>query len=252
MTSTRGSDAPTAMAPEPDRRIARFSVGARALHWLLAVTFLLMLGTGLALYLPGLATILDRPTAKAWHINAALALAAGVVLMVMARGSGLPATLRQLDRFDRDDRRWLFGWSRFGRREPAPSQGRFNAGQKLNTAIVSGLMVVMFVTGGLLWLGERDTRLRFEGTVIIHDWATWMLIILVLGHLYLALVHRSTRHAMRGMILGDVDREWARRHHRKWVESEERHAAIATDQAGVAAHHDEVLPAVAGDARLDE
>ena len=240
------------MAPKPAARVARFSVSARALHWLLAVTFLLMLGSGLALYLPGLATILDRPTAKAWHINSALALAAGVLLMVMMRGSRLPTTLRQLDRFDGDDRRWLFGWSRFGRREPPPPQGRFNAGQKLNTAIVSGLMVVMFVTGALLWFGERDTRLRFEGTVIIHDWVTWILIALVLGHLYLALVHRSTRHALRGMILGDVDRDWALRHHRKWVESEERRAAIAADQAGLADPHDEALPAVAGDARHNE
>ena len=41
--------------------------------------------------------------------------------------------------------------------EPAPPQGRFNAGQKLNAALVGGLMLAMFATGGLLWYGERDT-----------------------------------------------------------------------------------------------
>ena len=40
----------------------------------------------------------------------------------------------------------------------------------------------MFVTGSLLLLGERDTRYRFfAGTVIVHDWATWILVVLVLG-----------------------------------------------------------------------
>ena len=41
------------------------------------------------------------------------------------------------------------------------------------------------------------------------------------GHLYLALIHPATRHALRGMTLGDVREDWAEEHHPKWVE--ERH-----------------------------
>lgn len=180
-----------------------------------------MLATGLALFVPGLATVVARPTSKAWHIDAALALAAGVLALFAAHRARLRATMRDLDRFDGDDARWLFGWSRIWRRAPAPPQGRFNAGQKVNSALVGGLMVVMFVTGVLLLLGERDTRYRFAGTVIVHDWATWILVALVIGHLYLAIIHRSTRHALRGMVVGDVDRDWALRHHEKWVEAQE-------------------------------
>lgn len=215
----------------PSRRIARFSGAERTLHWLLAITFFLMLGSGLALFVPELATLVARPTAKAWHINSALALAAGVLALFAAHWSRLRATMHEMDRFDRDDARWLFGWSRFRRREAAPPQGRFNAGQKLNSALVGGLMVVLFVTGVLLWLGERDTRYRFSGTVIVHDWATWLLVVLVVAHLYLALVHRSTRHALRGMVVGDVDRDWARRHHEKWVEASEREGPGASTSA---------------------
>ena len=32
----------------------------------------------------------------------------------------------------------------------------------------------------------------------------------------LALIHPATRHALRGMTLGDVRVEWAVRHHPKW------------------------------------
>jgi formate dehydrogenase subunit gamma len=39
----------------------------------------------------------------------------------------------------------------------------------------------------------------------------------VLGHLYLALVHPTTRQALRGMTLGSVDAAWAERHHEKWA-----------------------------------
>jgi formate dehydrogenase subunit gamma len=39
-------------------------------------------------------------------------------------------------------------------------------------------------------------------------------------HLYLAVIHPSTRHSLRGMTLGDVREDWAREHHPKWVEEE--------------------------------
>jgi formate dehydrogenase subunit gamma len=43
---------------------------------------------------------------------------------------------------------------------------------------------------------------------------------LLAGHLYLALIHPATRHALRGMTVGTVRRDWARAHHRKWIEAE--------------------------------
>jgi cytochrome b subunit of formate dehydrogenase len=36
------------------------------------------------------------------------------------------------------------------------------------------------------------------------------------GHLYMALVHRATRPALRGILSGSVDREWAHRHYPRW------------------------------------
>ena len=43
---------------------------------------------------------------------------------------------------------------------------------------------------------------------------------LLVGHLYLAVIHPTTRHALRGMTRGDVREDWARAHHPKWVEQE--------------------------------
>ena len=50
----------------------------------------------------------------------------------------------------------------------------------------------------------------------MHDWATWVAVPLVAGHIYLATINASTRHSLRGITLGTVRREWARRHHPKW------------------------------------
>lgn len=204
-------------------RIRRFSRTERAAHWLLAGTFFVMFGSGACLYVPSLASVVDRPTAKAWHLYSAIALGVGlVVLAVVGDRSSLARTVRDADRFDRDDIAWLRGgFRRLFVRSGEPPQGRLNAGQKLNTAITLGLMVVLAITGFLLWEGERDTTYRFAGTVLVHDIATLLILALVCGHLYLALLHPATRHALRGITTGDVDRAWAERHHPKWARADD-------------------------------
>ena len=67
-----------------------------------------------------------------------------------------------------------------------------------------------------MYLQERDASFRGTSAILVHDWATWIAVPLVLGHLYLALVHPATRHSLRGITLGTVRRDWARRHHAKW------------------------------------
>lgn len=213
--------------PRPRReRIPRFSVAERLLHWVLAIAFFVLLWTGFLMSVPALSGDVTRPVAKAWHIDAAIALAVAFVLLLLVQGKVLARTISQLERFDRDDWRWLVEIPRrvmFG--TPAPPQGRFNAGQKLNTALVSGLMVVSYITGFLLWLGERNTTYRFAGTFGVHNDVMWCLMVLVAGHLYMALLNPPTRAAMAGMLRGSVDRAWALPHHPKWVAEVDRTAA---------------------------
>jgi len=204
-------------------RIERFGRTERAAHWLLATTFFVMLFTGMCLYLPVFARMLDRPTAKVWHLWSAITLGVGLLaLAVVGNRRRLRRFVAEVDRFDADDLAWLKGGPRrLLDHDDAPPQGRLNAGQKLNTALSLGLMVVLAITGTLLWLGERNTTYRFAGTVLTHDFASLAIAFLVMGHLYLAVLHPATRHAMRGMVHGDVDRAWAERHHAKWASSDD-------------------------------
>lgn len=189
----------------------RFSRTARTLHWANAVFFLFLLGSGLVLYLPSLAILVGRrPIVQSLHFWSGIAwVCVLAVIAVLGDRRGLRELAREVDRFDADDVRWLLG------RRPAP-QGRFNAGQKLNTALTAAFVVLFFVSGLLLWFGERDTRLRFASTVVLHDGLLYASVALLLGHLYLAVIHPTTRHALRGITLGTVKEEWADAHHPKW------------------------------------
>jgi formate dehydrogenase subunit gamma len=183
------------MASDP-RWLRRFSRTERALHWIHAAAFFLLLGSGLILYLPSLAAIGNRPLVKAVHIDVAIAWAVALALVVLVGDRrGLRRTIRDLDLFDDDDRLWLRGI-------PAP-QGRFNAGQKLNAALTAAFAVLFAVSGVLLWAGERDTRFRFAGTIVLHDGLMWISLLLLVGHLFLAVIYPRTRHALR--------------RHRKWA-----------------------------------
>jgi formate dehydrogenase subunit gamma len=197
------------------RYVKRFTVTERLLHWVHASAFFVLLASGLVLYLPALsAAVGRRPLIKDIHfwtgVSWAGALVAiGVLGMVFDDRRALRETLRELDVFDRDDRRFLRGDLR------AP-QGRFNAGQKVNAIVTAAFAVLFFTSGMLLWLGERNTDIRLGGTVYLHDVLMYTSVVIVAGHLYLALIRPNTRHSLRGMALGTVREDWARAHHRKW------------------------------------
>jgi len=189
----------------------RFSRTERTLHWANAVFFFFLLATGLILYLPSLSIDVGRrPIVQSVHFWSGVAWI-GVLAVIILGGDrrGVVRTAREMDDFDRDDLRWLTG------RKPAP-QGRFNAGQKINTALNVAFMVLFLVSGLLLWFGERDTNLRFASTVVLHDGLMYVSLALLVGHLYLAVIHPTTRHALRGITVGTVSEEWAARHHAKW------------------------------------
>jgi formate dehydrogenase subunit gamma len=195
------------------RYVVRFTRTERLLHWVHAAAFFVLLGSGLVLYLPALSTaVARRPLIKDIHFWTGISWAGAIVLIVLlGNRRALVRTLREIDLFDRDDRRFLRG------RLDAP-QGRFNAGQKVNAIVTAAFAVLFFVSGLLLWLGERNTDIRLGGTIYLHDALMYLSVVIVVGHLYLAVINRSTRHSLRGMVLGTVREDWARSHHAKWLE----------------------------------
>ena len=192
--------------------VERFTLTERLIHWVHATAFFVLLGSGLVLYLPSLsAAIARRPLIKDIHFWTGISWAGAILIIaVLGNRRALAQTAREIDLFDRDDGRFLAG-------NTHSPQGRFNAGQKVNAILTAAFATLFFLSGLLLWYGERDTRFRLAGTVYLHDTLMYLSVVIVVGHLYLALVHPTTRHALRGITRGTIREDWARKHHSKWT-----------------------------------
>jgi formate dehydrogenase subunit gamma len=190
--------------------VKRFTVSERAVHWLVALAFFSLLITGLFVGRSG--TFHD--VMYAWHLASAGVLVAGVGLIVVAGNRrALRGTAHELARLNEGDREWLGAIpARLSAGSPEPPAARFNAGQKVNFVLVSVMILVLYISGVDTIIAGTHHNLIFG----VHKLATIALSVLVVGHLYMALVNRPTRPALRGMLTGEVDREWARKHYPRW------------------------------------
>lgn len=169
--------------------VLRFSVTERALHWAFASGYLLLLASGLPLMVPAL---------RGWI-------------------RGYSPLVGELTTLEPGDGPWLRRFPRWlvatavERARLDRAVGRFNAGQKINAVFTLVTASLLLVTGIALWPFGADGLWRAA-----HRWLTVLVLIPIAGHIFLAAVHPSTRHALTGMLDGRVDREWAATHHPRW------------------------------------
>jgi formate dehydrogenase subunit gamma len=194
--------------------VARFTPAQR---WVHRATGLLMgtcLVTAFALYYgPVSLAVGHRHAVELVHVWAGYALGAPLLLGLLS--TAYRADLRFLNRFSREDWRWLRSKNR---RDGSFEVGKFNAGQKLNASLTAGSIVVLLGTGTLMfWTGLVRLAWR-TGATFVHDWFALGLGLLVLGHLWFAIADPEAREGMR---TGRVARRWAVKEHRAWAAAEE-------------------------------
>jgi formate dehydrogenase subunit gamma len=197
------------------QRILRFTRSERAAHWLVVAAFAAILLSGTQMPHRWDA---DQPVVDI-HVGCAALLVAGLALLLWRDDGGeLVRTGIQLATTEPGDAAWLRSVpDRLRSGAPAPPVGRFNAGQKLNARLSALGLAVLYATGlALLVLGRGLP----QGP--LHALATVALCGLISGHVFMAVLNPATRHALRGMTLGEVDREWAEHHHPLWVEALDR------------------------------
>ena len=202
-------------------RVVRFSRAERWLHWTSATLFLVLLVTGMTLYLPSLSTAVGRRVlVKDVHVYSGLLLPLPLALAYAGRWrDSVRRDVRRLARWSVDDRRWLRSLGRRSRER----MGKFNAGQKLNAIFVAGCIPVMLATGGIMRWFEPFPLAWRTGATFVHDWMALILLVVVVGHVGKALAEPI---ALRAMVKGTVPAAHVeRRHPRWWAEVQDAAAA---------------------------
>ncbi|HLJ68385.1 MAG TPA: cytochrome b/b6 domain-containing protein [Chloroflexota bacterium] len=215
MTTQAGEMLSGAIAATPGTagRILRFTRTERAVHWVQATSFLLLLISGFVLALPQFeATIGHRELLREIHLTSAFLFFFGPAIVALSGDRrSVARDVEEVDTWDADDLRWLVPG---GKR---PAQGRFNAGQKLNAIFVAWSTVTFTITGLIMWQNRRfDTDLVSKANTI-HTALAYLALFAFLGHIFLATAYPATRPALRGIVEGWVRSDWAEQHHAKWA-----------------------------------
>jgi formate dehydrogenase subunit gamma len=194
--------------------IERYEWTMRVTHWVLAVCFFLAALSGLALFHPAMAFLVNLfgggPWTKILHPFFGLA-------MVLAFAA-LAVRLVSENILRGNDFEWLkHGVDVFANRHGnVPPQGKYNAGQKVLYWILILLMLVLLITGFLFWR-PWFAHLFPVGLVrfgaLLHAAAAAVLIIIIMGHIYMGI---WTVGSIRAMTQGYVTARWAKFHHLLW------------------------------------
>ena len=203
--------------------VQRFTRSELAVHWALAVSVILMILSGIAL-----GVNVWHAAVFPVHVGSVFLLAGGVLLAALAGDRpALRRAARQLRTLDGEDRRWL-AWAPRGllggSGEPPPV-GRFNAGQKLNAMLITVLLAASIGSGLYWWARLHGVFGNSNIDGAVHNVAGVAIIVLVCGHLYMAVLNPATRHALRGITTGSVEAGWAAEHHPAWLAEAERDGA---------------------------
>lgn len=199
----------------PDE-IRRFSFTERVVHWVAAITFVVLLLSGLALSYPSLywltALLGGGAATRVLHpwIGAVFTLSLLLMIVLWVKNMWLTAT----------DREWLGSVKHYALHEndDVPPAGKYNAGQKLFFWAMVVLGALLLVSGIVLWFPESFPRWLRSTSRFVHFVAALGTGLFMIVHIYLGTV--ALPGTARGMIHGHVSRAWARHHHLLWYRDE--------------------------------
>ena len=201
------------------RKIVRFNGFERFVHWMTAACFIILSLSGLNITFgkPLLLPLVGPETFTTWselakyaHNFLSFPFTIGVVLIfLMWVGGNIPNSV---------DVEWVKRGGGIVGKDHPPAY-RFNAGQKMIYWIVVIGGAASAVTGYLLLFPFYGTGIEgMQIAQVVHAVVSVLFIAAMLGHIYIGTI--GMEGAFEAMGEGTVDVNWAKQHHRLWLEDE--------------------------------
>lgn len=204
-------------APRTGRKLLRWSLVMRALHWTVATLFITLALTGLNLLLGKfIFRTLFGDAFWAWMIAASKVLhnylgpIFGILLVVML------VSLIKENMPKKHDWVWFKkGGGMIGKQHV--EAGFANGGEKAWYWLLASVGVLVIASGFVLdFPNFNQGRDTMQWANIIHAVGALGLTAVSLGHIYIGTL--GTEGALEGMTTGYVDETWAKEHHSLWYE----------------------------------
>lgn len=199
--------------PEP-KLIQRHTPAERRNHWAVAITFVLLALSGLALFHPAFFFLTSLFGGGTW--TRILHPFIGVVMVLLF--AILALRFAPQNRITDADRQWIRQLKDVvcNKDDRLPEAGKYNAGQKYLFWTLAISIALLLVSGILIWQPYFAPKIPIglvRLAVLIHAVSAFVAIAAILVHIYAAI---WVKGSVRAMTRGTVSHAWARRHHRAW------------------------------------
>ena len=201
------------------RKIVRFNMFERFVHWMTATCFIILAISGLNITFgrPLLLPLIGPEAFTSWselarycHHYLSFPFTLGVILIFLIWiGGNIP---------NKVDVEWLKRGGGIVGHDHPPAY-RFNAGQKAIYWIVVLGGGAVAATGYLLMFPFYGTTVSgMQAAEVVHAVVAVLFVAAMLGHIYIGTI--GMEGAFEAMGEGTVDVNWAKEHHRLWLEDE--------------------------------
>jgi formate dehydrogenase subunit gamma len=194
--------------------VMRYTLQERLNHWLAGLTYLYLLLSGLAFYSPYLywiaAVLGGGPTTRFWHPWIGVLFSIAVLWMHAIWRGEMRTTSADLA-WRREVKKYIEN-----RDDEMPPAGRFNPGQKQFYWAMFFGMILLLLSGVIMWIPEYMPGGLRPIAVIVHEIAALITIGAFIIHVYMGV--SVVPGGLRAIVHGHVSRGWAKAHHRLWYE----------------------------------
>ena len=195
-------------------RIIRYTAGTRINHWIVAISFVLLALSGLALFHPAMFWLTNLFGGGPWT----RILHPFIGCVMVAAFSLLCVQFWRDNRMQQRDWIWLRKIKDVveNREENLPEVGRYNAGQKLLFFTLVVCLTVLLLSGITIWrvyFAEFFSIGVIRLGALLHAFFAFVLIVSIIVHIYAGI---WVKGSIRAMTRGWVTPGWAWKHHRAW------------------------------------
>jgi formate dehydrogenase subunit gamma len=196
--------------------VQRHDANERLNHWVVAIAFILLALSGLALFHPAFFFLTDLFGGGTW--SRILHPFIGIVMFVSFLG--MAAKVWKDNHITDADREWQKHFTEImaNKATNLPRIGKYNIGQKYVFWTLVVTIPALLISGLIIWQPYFTPAfpiglVRFA--VLIHAFAAFVAILTIIVHIYAAIWTRGT---VRAMTRGTVTAAWAKHHHPGWYE----------------------------------